>query len=149
MDQNTVGRPMEILLVEDSLTFARIAFGALEKGEVQHRLSWVMDGEDALEYLHQRGKFAHAPRPDLILLDLGLPKKDGREVLAEIKADEELKQIPVVVMTASTNAEDIQRSEELQVESYITKPVDLKKFLDIVQKLARYWHDDMILPTGQ
>lgn len=108
-----------------------------------------MDGEDALEYLHQRGKFAHAPRPDLILLDLGLPKKDGREVLAEIKADEELKQIPVVVMTASTNAEDIQRSEELQVESYITKPVDLKKFLDIVQKLARYWHDDMILPTGQ
>jgi chemotaxis family two-component system response regulator Rcp1 len=147
MDQNTVGRPMEILLVEDSLTFARIAFGALKKGEVQHRLTWVTDGEEALEFLYQRGKFSRAPRPDLILLDLGLPKKDGREVLTEIKHDEELKQIPVVVMTASTNATDIQRSEELHVQSYMTKPLNLKKFLKLVKELARYWHEDMILPA--
>ncbi|WP_231961921.1 response regulator [Symmachiella dynata] len=147
MDQNTVGRPMEILLVEDSLTFARIAFGALKKGAVQHRLTWVTDGEEAIEFLYQRGKFSRAPRPDLILLDLGLPKKDGREVLTEIKHDEELKQIPVVVMTASTNAIDIQRSEELQVQSYMTKPLNLKKFRKLVKELARYWQKDMILPA--
>ena len=149
MDRNTVGRPMEILLVEDSLTFARIAFGALKKGEVQHRLTWVTDGEEALEFLYKRGKFSRAPRPDLILLDLGLPKKDGREVLTEIKNDDDLKQIPVVVMTASTDACDIQRSEELQVQSYMTKPLNLKKFLKLVKELARYWHEDMILPAEQ
>jgi len=147
MDHNTVGRPMEILLVEDSLTFARIAFGALKKGDVQHRLSWVTDGEEAIEFLYQRGKFSRAPRPDLILLDLGLPKKDGREVLTEIRGDESLKGIPVVVMTASTNAIDMQRSEELQVESYMIKPLNLEKFLKLVKDLARYWHEDMILPA--
>lgn len=147
MHHNTVGRPMEILLVEDSLTFARIAFGALKKGGVQHRLTWVTDGEEALEFLYQRGKFTHAPRPDLILLDLGLPKKDGREVLTEIKNDETLKEIPVVIMTASTNAIDMQRSEELHVQSYMIKPLNLKKFRKLVKELAKYWHEDMILPT--
>lgn len=149
MHQNTVGRPMEILLVEDSLVFARIAFGTLKKGQVQHRLSWVTNGEEALEFLRQQNKYARAPRPDLILLDLGLPKKDGREVLAEIKNDEDLKQIPVVVMTASTDSEDVQLSEELRVESYMTKPVDLQKFHNVVKELADYWQKDMILPTGQ
>ena len=138
---------MEILLVEDSLTSACFTIGALKKGNIQHRLTWLSDGEEALEFLYRRRKFARAPRPDLILLDLGLPKKDGREVLAEIKADEDLREIPVVVLTASTAQEDISSSELLQVESYMTKPVDLEKFLKLVKDLSRFWHADMILPT--
>jgi two-component system, chemotaxis family, response regulator Rcp1 len=147
MSRDNVGRPMEILLVEDSLTSARLTMGALKKGQVQHRLTWLSDGEDALEFVYRRGKFARAPRPDLILLDLGLPRKDGREVLAEIKADEDLKNIPVVVLTASTDEEDLAQSRYLQVESYMTKPVDTEKFLAVVKELKRFWHADMILPT--
>lgn len=148
MGQNTVGRPMDILLVEDSLTSARLTMGGLKSGQVQHRLTWVTNGEDALEFLRQKGKFGRAPRPDLILLDLGLPKKDGREVLREIKADPNLAEIPVVVLTASTDQEDRLASERLQVESYLTKPVNVESFLDLVAKLSRFWHADMILPTA-
>lgn len=138
---------MEILLVEDSLSSARLTMGALRKGGVQHRLSWLRDGQQALDFLYREGRFARAPRPDLILLDLGLPVKDGREVLAEIKDDLDLKGIPVVVMTASTDPVDIEKSELLQVESYLTKPVDMPKFLHVVRELSRFWHEDMILPT--
>ena len=148
MQRNTVGRPMEILLVEDSLTAARLTMGGLKSGQVQHRLTWVTNGEEAIEFLRQSGKFSRAPRPDLILLDLGLPKKDGREVLKEIKADPGLAEIPVVVLTASTDQEDRLASERLQVESYLTKPVNLEKFLELVAKLSRFWHADMILPTA-
>ena len=144
---NAVGRPMEILLVEDSLTSARMTMGALKNGRVQHRLTWLTNGEDAIEFLRQAGKFSRAPRPDLILLDLGLPKKDGREVLRDVKADAGLTEIPVVVLTASTDQEDRLASERLQVESYMTKPVNLDKFLDLVSKLSRFWRTDMILPT--
>ncbi|MGC1274473.1 MAG: response regulator [Planctomycetaceae bacterium] len=147
MGQNTVGRPMEILLVEDSLTAARLTMGGLKSGQVQHRLTWMTNGEDALEFLRQQGKFSRAPRPDLILLDLGLPKKDGREVLREIRADASLAGMPVVVLTASTDQEDRLASERLQVEAYLTKPVNIEKFLDVVAKLSRFWHADMILPT--
>lgn len=147
MSDNTIGRPMEILFVEDSLTSARLTMGALKKGAVQHRLTWLTNGAEALEFLHRRGKFVRAPRPDLILLDLGLPIKDGREVLTEIKADERLRDIPVVVMTASTSEEDVAASERLQVESYMTKPVDMVKFLKLVRDLERFWHADLILPT--
>ncbi|NOX54534.1 MAG: response regulator [Planctomycetes bacterium] len=146
MKSEAVGRPMEILLIEDSVTSARFTMGALRKGEIQHRLTWLRDGEDALEFLHRRGKFVRAPRPDLILLDLGLPKKDGREVLAEIKQDEDLKKIPVVILTASTAAEDVLISERLQVEGYLTKPVDLEKFLWLVKELKGYWLQGVILP---
>ena len=148
MGQNTVGRPMEILLVEDSLVSARMTMGSLKNGQVQHRLTWLTNGEEAIEFLRREGKFARAPRPDLILLDLGLPKKDGREVLREIKADSEFAEIPVVVLTASTDQEDRLASEQLQVESYLTKPVNAEKFLDLVAKLSRFWHADMILPTA-
>lgn len=148
MPQDTVGRPMEILLIEDSLTSARLTMGALRNGHIQHRLTWITDGEEALEFLYKRGKFTRAPRPDLILLDLGLPGKDGREILAEIKADLDLKRIPVVIMTASTAQEDILSSEALEVESYMTKPVNLEKFLGVVKELSRFWHADMILPTS-
>ena len=103
-DQSTIGRPMEILLVEDGLVDARLTIGALQHGGFRHRLTLVRDGEEALEFIFQRGKFALAPRPDLILLDLMLPKRSGLEVLHEVKSHEGLKEIPVVVMTASDAA---------------------------------------------
>ncbi len=147
MGENTVGRPMEILLVEDSLTSARLTMGSLKNGDIQHRLTWLRDGIDALEFLHQAGKYKQAPHPDLILLDLGLPGKNGCEVLAEIKSDEQLKTIPVVVLTASTDEEDISETKRLDVENYLTKPVDIAQFLRVVNELSQYWHADMILPT--
>jgi chemotaxis family two-component system response regulator Rcp1 len=147
MSVPTSGRSMEILLVEDSLVFARITIAALKKGELSHRLTLVVDGVEALEFLRREGKFARAPRPDLVLLDLGLPKKDGREVLAEIKADDGLNSIPVVVMTASEHEEDIRECERLGVDAYITKPVDLSKFIDLVKQLKNAWSDDLALPV--
>lgn len=143
-----VGRPMEVLLVEDSLVSARITMGALRRGNVQHRMTWLTDGNDALDFIYQRGRFARAPRPDLILLDLGLPGRDGREILADIKADEELRKIPVVVLTGSTSSyEDFQAREQFEVEGYMNKPVDLDKFLYLVKELKEYWHAGVILPA--
>lgn len=147
MRSPTSGRSMEILLVEDSLVFARITIGALQKGGVSHRLTLVCDGEEAMEFLRREGKFARAPRPDLVLLDLGLPKKDGREVLAEIKADDDLRSIPVVVMTASDDHQDMVDCERLGVDCYITKPVDLSKFISLVKQLKNSWSADLILPA--
>ena len=148
MRSNAVGRPMEILMVEDSLPFAKITMGALKLGRIEHRFTWLTDGEDALAFLFQRGRFAQAPRPDLILLDLRLPKMDGHEVLTNIKADEELQTIPVVVMTGSVSPNDRIESERLNVQAYLTKPVDLDKFLDLVIELKSYWREDMIVPGG-
>lgn len=147
MHSDTVGRPMEILLLEDSLDDARLTFAAFKSGDVQCHLTWLRDGEEAMEFLERRRKFARAPRPDLILLDLGLPKKDGREVLAEIKAAPDLLHIPVVVMTSSRAHEDMLKSELLQVEGYMLKPIDLSKFLSLVRELKRYWMADVILPA--
>lgn len=147
MEQNAVGRPMEILMIEDSLTFARITMGALRNGNIAHRFTWLTDGEEALEFLHRRAKFVRAPRPDVILLDLRLPKIDGRNVLATIKSDDGLRSIPVVIMTASTSDEDRIESERLDVEAFLTKPVDLDKFLGLVKELKSFWHEDMILPA--
>ncbi len=147
MGENTVGRPMEILLVEDSLTSARLTMGSLRNGDVQHRLTWLRDGADAVEFLYKRDKYRQAPRPDLILLDLGLPGKDGREILSDIKSDDQLKKIPVVVLTASTDEKDIAETKRLEVENYLTKPVDIEQFLRVVDELSQYWHADMILPT--
>lgn len=138
---------MEILLVEDSLTSARLTIGALKRGHVQHRLTWLTDGSEAIEFLDRRGKFARAPRPDLILLDLELPGRDGRFILADIKADDLLRSIPVVILTSSTSEEDIESTRRLEVDGYMTKPVDLDKFLKLVRELERFWHADMILPT--
>jgi CheY-like chemotaxis protein len=138
---------MEILLVEDSLIDARLTIEALRRGRIKHRLTIVRDGEEAMQFLHQQDRFARAPRPDLILLDLQLPKKDGREVLAEIKADLELQVIPVVILSASKAHEDLLRSELLRVEGYMVKPVDLEKFIQLVRQLKDYWHADVILPA--
>ena len=148
MSPEAVGRPMEILLVEDSLVSARLTMGALRNGKVQHRLTWLTDGGEALEFVYRKARFAQAPRPDLILLDLGLPGRDGREVLAELKADPNLKRIPVVILTASTAAEDFEASEKLNVEGYLTKPVDMEQFLRVVRELKEYWHAEVILPTA-
>jgi CheY-like chemotaxis protein len=147
MQPDTVGRAMEILLVEDSLFYARFTIDALKKGGIQHRLTLIFDGVEALEFLHRRGKFANAPRPDVLLLDLQLPKKSGLEVLDEVRSHYDLQSIPVVVMTSSESLGDMQECERLGVESYITKPVDLQKFLAVIRELKDCWRDDLLLPA--
>ncbi len=138
---------MEILLVEDNLMDARLTIDALKHGDVKHRLTLMRDGEEAMQFLYREQHFARAPRPDLILLDLQLPKRDGREVLTIIKDDEELSRIPVVILTASKDHEDMVRSEQLEVDSYMTKPVDIDKFLMVVRELKSCWMADVILPV--
>jgi CheY-like chemotaxis protein len=147
MKPDTVGRPMEILLVEDDLLQARLAIEALKRGRIQHRMTLVRDGQEALGFLRREGVFARAPLPDLILLDLRLPKVDGLEVLQAVKADDTLQQIPVVIMTASEEEEDRLRCQMLSIEAYMTKPVRLRDFLALVKDLKRFWHEDVILPS--
>ena len=147
MSNHLVGRPMEILLVEDGLMDARVTIEALREAGIQHRLTLVRDGEEALAFLSRTGRFARAPRPDLILLDLMLPKKGGVEVLTEIRENGGLKNIPVVVLTASEADEDKLRCELLEVDSYIHKPVNLQKFLAVIRQLKRFWLDDVVLPS--
>ena len=147
MKQDTIGRPMEILLVEDVLSSARLTIGALKKSPVQHRMTWLNDGTEAINFLHRKGKYSHAPHPDLILLDLGLPGCNGKEILADVRADDELKKIPVVILTASTAEEDHDETEKLQVQGYLTKPVNLERFLGLVKELKQYWKEDMVLPS--
>ncbi len=146
MARDVVGRPMEILLVEDNYEDAGFTIQALKEGRVKCRVSPVRDGEEAMSFLRKEGIYAKTPRPDLILLDLHLPKKDGREVLAEVRALEELRDIPVVVLTASKVHEEILQSENLAVDSYMVKPVDMQQFIDVVRKLRRFWLDEVILP---
>ena len=147
MDTKLVGRPMEILLVEDGLMDARATIEALKSGDIKHRLTLVRDGEEAIEFLLQRDRFSRAPRPDLILLDLMLPKKSGMEVLSDIRGDLMLKDIPVVVLTASDAGEDRVKCQLMDVDSFINKPVNLEKFLSVVKQLKRFWLDDVILPS--
>lgn len=149
IQSETVGRPMEILLVEDSLMFSRIAIGALKNSQLRHRLTWVTDGEQALDFVKQQGIFQKAPRPDLIFLDLGLPGKDGREVLSELRADPAYKSIPVVIMTGSTDESTFLETEQLQVQGYLTKPLDIEKFNQLMIDLNQFWHQDMILPRNE
>lgn len=147
MSSSLVGRPMEILLVEDGLMDARVTIEALREGNVQHRLTLVRDGEEAVQFLRQEGRFARAPRPDLVLLDLMLPKKNGLEVLAELRSELPLQDLPVVVLTASEDQEDRAQCEIFHVDCFIPKPVNLEKFLAIVKELKRCWRDDVILPA--
>ncbi len=148
MRSRAVGRPAEILLVEDNLGDVRLTREALAEGRIPHRLSMLFDGQEASEFLHRQGVFARAPRPDLILLDLSLPKMDGRELLANIRADEELCSIPVIVLTASAAHEDYLRAEELAVDAYLTKPVDLERFLTVVRQMKRDWLEHLLQPAG-
>jgi len=139
--------PIEILLVEDNPGDIRLTTEAFKEGKVANNLHVVEDEMEALDFLRQKGGFADAPRPDLILLDLNLPKKDGREVLAEIKEDPSLKRIPVVVLTTSKAEEDILKSYDLHANCYITKPVDLDQFFNIVKKIEDFWLCIVKLPS--
>ena len=138
--------PVEILLVEDNPGDHRLTTEAMHEGKVYNNLHWAKDGVEALDFLKRRGKFANAPRPDIILLDLNLPKKDGREVLSEIKQDDDLRSIPVVILTTSQAEEDVLRSYDLHANCYVTKPVDLDKFIVVVQSIDRFWLNVVTLP---
>jgi len=139
-------KPIEILLVEDSPSDTKLTKEALEAGKIANNLNCVVDGAEAMEYLRQKGKFAGKPRPDLIMLDLNLPRKDGREVLAELKADPDLKLIPVIVLTTSRSDKDVLRSYELNANCYITKPVDFEHFIDVVKSIEEFWLTVVTLP---
>lgn len=149
MTDATRAAPVEILLVEDNPGDVRLTREALKEGKVYSTLHWAKDGVEALEFLRRQGKFPDVPRPDIILLDLNLPKKDGREVLAEIKNDDALKRIPVVILTTSKAEEDVLRSYELHANCYVTKPVDLEKFIVVVQSIDRFWLTVVTLPNGK
>ena len=133
------GRPVEILLVEDSPSDTELTIEALAAGKVCNNLSAVEDGVEAMAFLRREGPYADAPRPDLILLDLNLPRKDGREVLAEVKGDPDLKCIPVVVLTTSAAEQDVVRAYALHANCYITKPVDFRQFLGVVAAIENFW----------
>ena len=142
------GNPVEILLVEDNPGDERLTREALREGKVYSNFHWVKDGVEAMEFLRRKGKYGAAPRPDLVLLDLNLPKKDGREVLLEIKSDEELKRIPVVVLTTSKAEEDVLRTYNLHANCYVTKPVDLEKFIVVVKSIDMFWLSVVTLPPN-
>jgi CheY-like chemotaxis protein len=134
-----VGRPVEILLVEDNPGDVRLTQEAFKEGRVRNRLSVVGDGVEAMAFLRREGKYADAPRPDMVLLDLNLPRKDGREVLAEFKRDDALKSIPIVILTTSAAEEDILRSYNLHANCYIVKPVDFEQFIRAVKIIDDFW----------
>ena len=145
VDEN---RPVEILLVEDNPGDERLTREALKEGKVYSNLHWVKDGVEAMEFLRREGKYQSAPRPDIILLDLNLPKKDGREVLHDIKNDDALKRIPVVVLTTSKAEEDVLRTYNLHANCYVTKPVDLEKFIVVVKSIDVFWLTVVTLPPN-
>ena len=140
-------RPVNILLIEDNPGDVRLTQEAFKEGRMAINLNVVMDGVEAIKYLRKETPYNDSVIPDLILLDLNLPKMDGREVLEEIKTDDQLKRIPVVVLTTSNAQQDILKSYNLHVNCYINKPVDFDKFFDIIQKIEDFWLSTAILPT--
>ena len=137
---------IEILLVEDNPGDARLTIEAMREAKVRNRMHVVEDGVEAMEFLRRQGRFGDAPRPDLILLDLNLPRKDGREVLAEVKTDPDLKRIPVVVLTTSRAEEDVLRAYDLHANCYVTKPVDFEQFMRVVREIDEFWVKVVTLP---
>ena len=148
MDHNEPGRPIEIRLVEDNPGDARLTREVFLEGKVRNHLNIVDDGVKALAYLRGLGEYKNATKPDLVLLDLNLPKKDGREVLAEIKADPKLKQISVIILTASPAEENILKAYNLNVNCYLTKPVDLDAFIEAVRTIDDFWISVVKLPVN-
>jgi CheY-like chemotaxis protein len=144
---NDKSKAIEILLIEDNAGDARLAQEALRDAKVRNNLRWIPDGVEALSFLRREGKHVGAPRPDLILLDLNLPRKDGREVLSEIKADDKLKRIPVVILTTSQAEEDVLRADHLNANCYISKPVDLDQFVKVVKTIEDFWLTIVKLPA--
>jgi two-component system, chemotaxis family, response regulator Rcp1 len=149
MDNLHIDRGIELLLVEDNPGDVRLTKEALKDAKILNNLNVVNDGVEAMAFLHREGKYADAPRPELILLDLNLPKKSGREVLAEIKSEPHLKRIPVVVLTSSAAEQDIIRSYNLHANCYITKPVDLDQFIRVVKSIEEFWLTVVKLPPRQ
>ncbi|MEE8432184.1 MAG: response regulator [Candidatus Desulfatibia sp.] len=146
MSSETIGRPVDILLVEDNPGDIRLTQEALKEGKVLNNLHIARDGVEAMAFLRRQDKYADAVRPDLILLDLNLPKKDGREVLAEIKTDEGLKRIPVVILTTSEADEDILKTYDCHANCYITKPMDLNQLINVVKSIEDFWLSLVKLP---
>ena len=146
MQISTNVRPVEILLVEDNPGDVRLTIEALKEAKVLNKLMVVKDGVEALSLLRQEGQYAQVPPPDLILLDLNLPKKDGREVLAEIKNDDKLKHIPVVILTTSRDEQDVLKSYNLHANCYISKPVELDQFVRVVKSIEDFWLGIVVLP---
>jgi two-component system, chemotaxis family, response regulator Rcp1 len=142
----TAGRPLEILLVEDNPGDVRLTVEGLKEGKLRNNLHVARDGVEAMAFLNRAGEYGGAVRPDLILLDLNLPRMDGREVLAAIKSDASLKMIPVVILTTSRAEQDVLRSYELQANCYITKPVDLEQFITVVKAIEGFWFTIVTLP---
>ena len=146
MSDETIGKPIEILLVEDNPGDIRLTREGLKEGRIFNNLSVVEDGVEAMAFLRREGKYADAPHPDLILLDLNLPKKDGREVLKEIKSDPKLRRIPVVILTTSRAEEDIMGTYDQHANCYITKPVDFDQFVNVVKTIEDFWLTIVRLP---
>ena len=146
MRQHREGRPIEILLVEDDPGDTLITTEALQQSKVTNNLNNVVNGEEALAYLRRQGDYADAVRSDLVLLDLNLPRRDGREVLAEVKADDDLRRIPIVVLTTSQAEEDIVRSYDLHANAYVTKPVDFERFISVVRQIDEFFVSVVKLP---
>jgi len=142
------GIPIEILLVEDSPDDACLTVDALQEGRVRNNITVIEDGVSALAFLRREGRYAGSPRPDLILLDLNLPRKNGREVLAEIKQDPSLRRIPVVIMTSSDDEKDVLAAYNLHVNCYVTKPVDLDQFIGVVKSIEHFWFNIVKLPPA-
>jgi chemotaxis family two-component system response regulator Rcp1 len=146
--QNSM-HPIEILLVEDNPGDARLAKEALKESKLLNNLSIAEDGVEAMNFLYKKGKFSNSPRPDLIILDLNLPKKDGREVLEEIKTNNDLKRIPVVILTISKAEEDILKTYNLHANCFISKPIDLDQFIKVVKSIEDFWLTIVKLPDGK
>jgi len=149
MSPNDVMRSITILLVEDNPGDVRLIQEIFREDKIYNKLEITHDGEEALNYLHQEGVYKNTPSPDLILLDLNLPKKNGNEVLAEIKTDEHLRRIPVIILTASKAEEDIARAYNHHANCYLTKPIDLNQFINVVQQIKTFWLSIVQLPTGK
>jgi chemotaxis family two-component system response regulator Rcp1 len=145
--ENNLTNSIDILIVEDNAGDARLIKEVFNENKVSNSLYFVKDGVEAMEFLYGKGKYKGVPQPDLIILDLNLPKKDGREVLAEIKADKKLKHIPVVIMTISQAEEDIFRSYNLHANCYVSKPIDLAQFTKVVKSIENFWFSVVKLPA--
>jgi chemotaxis family two-component system response regulator Rcp1 len=148
IEGRALGKPIEILLVEDSPEDAEYTMKTLREGRIRNNITLVEDGVLAMDFLRRARPYETAPRPDLILLDLNMPRKNGREVLAEVKADRDLRRIPVVIMTTSVAEQDIFETYDLHANCYLTKPVDMDEFTDVVRKIEDFWLTIVTLPAA-
>jgi CheY-like chemotaxis protein len=148
MNRAIEGKTIDILMVEDNEGDARLAREAMRDSKIKNTMHHVRDGDEAMAFLHKEGKYADAPRPDLVLLDLNLPRKSGQEVLAEMKADADLKRIPVVILTVSSDEADVRKTYNSHANCYITKPLDLMQFMKVVQSIEDFWLTIVKLPNS-